>query len=156
MSETLRHMYEIYIRTTPEKLWNALTNGELTKQYFYGAAAHSDWKAGSAYEMIDEDGDKMLFGDVVESDPPNKLVYTFNAAYDPAEDRDPPSRVTCEIAPMGEICKLTLVHEHFAGETETFKNTRSGWGPILSGLKTLLETGKPLGFRRPQEATTGS
>ncbi|MDE2571111.1 MAG: SRPBCC family protein [bacterium] len=150
MSERLRHMYELYIRTTPEKLWDTITRGELTKQYFYGGAAHSDWRAGSRYELVDEDGKQMLFGDVIESDPPRKLVHTFNVGYDPVRERDdPPSRVTWEIERMGEVCKLTLFHEHFAGETKTSRETLTGWNPVLSGLKTLLETGRPLIIERP-------
>jgi len=155
MSETLRHMYEVYIRTTPEKLWDALTNGERTKHYFYGGVVRSEWTPGSTYDFVDEKGERMLFGDVVASDPPRKLVYTFNAGYRAAEDRDPPSRVTYEIAPMGEVCKLTVMHEHFAGETETSKSTLTGWNPILSGLKTYLETGRPLVIEWPEEAPAG-
>lgn len=153
MSQTLRQVFEVYIRTTPEKLWEALTSGDLTKQYFFGGVARSDWKAGSAYAFVDEDGDTMHFGEVIESDAPRKLVYTFNAGYWAKEDRDPASRVTCEIVPLGEACKLTLIHEHVAGETKTSKGTFTGWSQILSGLKTLLETGRPLHLPSPQEAT---
>ncbi|TAM59875.1 ATPase [bacterium] len=151
MSQTLRQVFEVYIRTTPDKLWETLTNGDLTKLYFFGGVARSDWKAGSAYEFVDEDGDTMHFGEVIESVAPRKLVYTFNAGYRSESDRDPASRVTYEIAPAGEACKLTVLHEHYAGETETSKGTFVGWNQILSGLKTLLETGRPLQLPSPEE-----
>jgi uncharacterized protein YndB with AHSA1/START domain len=85
-----------------------------------------------------------LKGEVLEINPPHRLVHTFIPAYGDSEDRDPPSRVTWEIEPLGEACRLTLTHEHYAGETETYKGTLTGWNPVLSGLKTLLETGTPL------------
>ena len=86
----------------------------------------------------------MLEGRVLEVDPPRRLVHTFSATHDPVQKRDRPSRVTWEIEPRGKVCKLTLTHDDFDGETETFKSTGPGWNPVLSGLKTLLETGEPL------------
>jgi uncharacterized protein YndB with AHSA1/START domain len=149
MSEPLRQIYEVYIRTTPEKLWQALTDPNMTKQYFYDSAVESDWIAGSPLNRVKDDGSHMLEGEVIEIDPPRKLVHTFIVNETNPADQDPPSRVTWEIVPMGPVCKLTLTHEHYAGESETYKGTLTGWNPVLSGLKTLLETGKPLDIAWP-------
>jgi uncharacterized protein YndB with AHSA1/START domain/DNA-binding transcriptional ArsR family regulator len=141
-----KHVYEIYIRTTPQKLWDAITNPDVTRQYFYGSAVKSDWKVGSPVEHLGGDGKAMLEGKVLEIDPPRRLVTTFAAKFsaDAETRKDPPSRVTWEIEPRGEVCKLTLVHDDFESETATYKSVGPGWNPVLSGLKTLLETGKPL------------
>lgn len=144
MAETLRQVYQIYIRTTPEKLWQAITDPAMTQQYFYETAVESTWKRGGPLNRRRADGSPVLEGEVLEIDPPRRLVHTFITAYTDPEDRDPPSRVTWEIEPMGETCRLTLTHEHYNGESETYKGTLTGWNPVLSGLKTLLETGRPL------------
>jgi uncharacterized protein YndB with AHSA1/START domain len=140
-----KHVYEIYIRTTPEKLWEAITRPELTRQFFHGSSVKSDWKVGSpvTHEI---DGKAALEGKVLEIDPPRKLVTTFAARWAHSDDsvKDRPSRVTWLIEPRGEACKLTLVHDDFEGETATYKGVGPGWNPVLSGLKTLLETGVAL------------
>lgn len=148
MPEPLRQVYQVYIRTTPEKLWEAITNPAMTRQYFYETAVESTWKPGAQLNRRRSDGSPVLEGEVLEIDPPRRLVHTFITAYENHEDRDPPSRVTWEIEQMGETCRLTLTHEHYAGETETYKGTLTGWNPVLSGLKTLLETGRPLQIPR--------
>jgi uncharacterized protein YndB with AHSA1/START domain len=143
--EPLRQIYQVYIRTTPEKLWDAIADPAMTKLYFYETLVESTWKAGGPLNRRRSDGSLVLEGEVLEIDPPRRLVHTFVTAYSAPEDRDPPSRVTWEIEAMGaQACRLTLTHEHYAGETETFKGTLTGWNPVLSGLKTLLETGRPL------------
>jgi uncharacterized protein YndB with AHSA1/START domain len=86
----------------------------------------------------------LLEGKIVEIDAPHRLVTTFLATHDPAAKSDRPSRVTWLIEQRGEACKLTLTHDDFDGETVTYKSVGPGWNPVLSGLKTLLETGKPL------------
>lgn len=144
MPETLRQVYQIYIRTTPEKLWEAITDPAMTRQYFYETAVESTWKRGGPLNRRRADGSPVLEGEILEIDPPRRLVHTFVTAYTEPEHRDPPSRVTWEIEPMGETCRLTLTHEHYNGESETYKGTLTGWNPVLSGLKTLLETGRPL------------
>jgi uncharacterized protein YndB with AHSA1/START domain len=141
-----KHVYEIYVRTTPQKLWDAITKPEFTRQYFYGSMVKSDWKVGSGVVHADESGNAMLEGKVIEVDPPRRLVTTFAARYnhDALSNDDRPSRVTWTIEARGDVCKLTLVHDDFDCETATFKSVGPGWNPVLSGLKTLLETGKPL------------
>ena len=141
----LNHVYEVYIRTTPDKLWQALTDGKSSKQYFYGGTLKSDWKVGSSMDLIDDAaGMTMLTNKILEIDPPRKLVHTFSAQMDDEHKKDRPSRVTWLIEPLGDVVKLTVTHDDFDGETVTQKSVKSGWGPVLSSLKTLLETGRPL------------
>jgi uncharacterized protein YndB with AHSA1/START domain len=152
MNQTVRQVYEVYIRTTPEKLWQAITDPEMTKQYFYGTAIDSSLRPGTPLNRLHPDGSAMLEGEVIEVVPLRKLVHTFIHREPNPADQDPPSKVTCEIEPLDEVCKLTLTHEHYRGESVTYKGTLTGWNPVLSGLKTLLETGKPLVIPWPQEA----
>jgi uncharacterized protein YndB with AHSA1/START domain/DNA-binding transcriptional ArsR family regulator len=140
----LKHVYEVYIRTTPEKLWQAITDPAFTRQYFYGGEVKSDWKKGASYVHRAPDGRSMLEGKVVEIDPPRRLVQTFSATFGDDTKGDRPSRVTWLIEAKRDVCKLTLTHDDFDGETATYKSVGPGWNPVLSGLKTLLETGKPL------------
>ncbi len=151
MPPPLRHVYQLYIRTTPEKLWQAITDPATTKLYFYESTVESTWRPGEPLNRRRADGSFMLEGEVVEIDPPRRLVHTFIASHRKPEDRDPPSRVTWEIEPMGETCRLTLTHEHYAGDTKTYRGALTGWNPVLSGLKTLLETGRPLEIDFPED-----
>jgi uncharacterized protein YndB with AHSA1/START domain/DNA-binding transcriptional ArsR family regulator len=146
MSEPTRpkHVYEIYIRTTPDKLWKAITDPAFIKQYFYEQTVESQWRRGSAYLHRAPDGATRIQGTIVEIDQPRRLVQTFACPDKEDTKSDRPSRVTWLIEKMGETCKLTLIHDDFDGETATFKSVGKGWNPVLSGLKTLLETGKPL------------
>jgi uncharacterized protein YndB with AHSA1/START domain len=147
-----KHVYEVYIRTTPEKLWEAITRPEMTKQFFYGTSVQSDWKVGSTVRHMGADGKTNLDGKVLEVDAPRRLVTTFCAVHDPECAKDRPSRVTWEIEPRGEVCRLTLTHDDFDGITKTYNQVGMGWNPVLSGLKTLLETGKPLVIGAPMGA----
>ena len=149
MRPELRHVYQVYIRTTPQKLWDALTNGDITKLYFYDGIVKSGFKPGDAITFTG-DGELMIDGKIIEADPPRKLVHTFAKRWNDAGKNDRPSRVTYEIEQVGDACKLTLVHDDFDAETETYKDVREGWNLILSGLKTYLETGKPLNIPTPQ------
>ncbi len=139
-----KHVYEIYIRTSPEKLWEAITRPELTRQYFYANDVESDWKVGSPVRHKDANGKVNLDGKVLAVVPQRRLVTTFSAVHGVETAKDRPSRVTWEIEPRGEVCKLTLTHDDFDGITATYKEVGPGWNPVLSGLKTLLETGMPL------------
>ena len=139
-----KHVYEIYIRTTAEKLWEAITRPEMTRQYFYATAVESDWKVGSPVRHMGADGKVNLDGKVLEVVAQRKLVITFCAVHDAETAKDRPSRVTWEIEPRGEVCKLILTHDDFDGITATYQQVGPGWNPVLSGLKTLLETGQPL------------
>jgi len=140
----LKHVYEVYIRTTPERLWSALTDPALTKQYFYGTSVRSEWKVGSTIEHVGPDGAVALKGKILEMTPPRRLVTTFTQEHDAEARHERPSRVTWEIVPRGEVCLLTVTHDDFDEGSKTYKSVRLGWNPVLSGLKTLLETGEPL------------
>ena len=144
-------MYEVYIRTTPERLWQAMTDPAFTRQYFYGAVLESSWKAGASYTCRGRDGTLYHEGKVLEADPPHRLVHTFAARFGDQFKGDRPSRVTWLIEEKGEVCKLSLTHDDFDAETATYKSVGPGWNPVLSGLKTLLETGKPLGLKLGEE-----
>jgi uncharacterized protein YndB with AHSA1/START domain/DNA-binding transcriptional ArsR family regulator len=136
-------MYQVFIRTTPEKLWQALTDGALTKKYLFSETLHSDWKRGSEWHAIGANGSRDVEGTVVEADPPNRLVLTWRPLYDKELSAEL-SRVTYLIEKRGEVCKLTVTHDlNEAPKTARHVN-QDGWQLILSGLKTLLETGESM------------
>ena len=145
MSEAPRHVYEVYIAATPEQVWRALTESEFTKQYYYGNTVESDWQPGSPLVYRNPDGSASIDCEVVEADPPRRLVHTFLF---PGMDESP-SRCTWTIEPRGSASLLVLTHDEFDGETETYRSVGHGWALILSGLKTLLETGNALEVSQP-------
>jgi uncharacterized protein YndB with AHSA1/START domain len=133
-------VYNVFIRATPEQIWEAITKSEFTQQYFYGARI--DVRDGRRFSAI---GDTAWDEEVLEADPPRKLVHGWTSAYDPEAASEEPSRVTWEIEPQDDgITKLTVVHDQLEGAPKTAASVAGGWMYILSGLKTLLETGKPL------------
>ncbi|MDQ3810709.1 MAG: SRPBCC domain-containing protein [Chloroflexota bacterium] len=139
-----RHLYQVFIRTTPEQLWRAITDPSLTERYFFATRVESEWRTGALLRYWRTDGQIAVEGEVIEADPPRRLVMSWAFRHSPEMAADPPSRVTWEIEALGEICRLTLVHDNFPAETETFKSAGSGWPLVLSSLKSLLETGQPL------------
>jgi len=143
MSETVTHLFEIYINATPEKIWQALTDGAMTEQYYFGTSVTSEWQPGSPYRYLTPDGNSMLDGEVVEIDPPRRLVTTFKPQWPGVED-EPVTTVIFEIEPAGEVSKLRLIHEGLIAGNPLTSGVRDGWSQILSSMKTLLETGKPL------------
>ncbi len=135
-------VYVTYIESTPEKVWHALTDADLTAEY-WGHSNVSDWQVGSAWEHQRTDGTHTadVVGTVVESVAPTRLVTTWAA---PGEERaEGPSRVTFDIQPHGGIVRLTVTHENLADEAER-DAAAAGWAAVLSNLKSLLETGSPL------------
>jgi uncharacterized protein YndB with AHSA1/START domain/DNA-binding transcriptional ArsR family regulator len=148
----LKHVFEIYIRATPERIWQAITDPALVQRYYFNSVIESDFRAGSPliYKQADT-GRLDIEGEVVEAVPPRKLVHTMAVRWDP-ELHDEPTRVTWEITPMGEACLLSVTHDGFASETETYRQTKGGWPMILSGLKTLVETGETLKIEAPEGA----
>ena len=146
------HVYEIYIRATPERIWQALTDSELVKRYYFGSVIESDFKPGSPIVYRQPDGGRIdIEGEIVEADPPRRMVHTFAGRWDD-DVNDPPTRVAWEITPMGESCLLSVTHDGFTEENATFAQTKGGWPIILSGLKTLLETGSKLEITPPEPA----
>jgi uncharacterized protein YndB with AHSA1/START domain/DNA-binding transcriptional ArsR family regulator len=138
------HVYVVYIKATPERIWDALTQSEFTQQYYYASTVESSWTAGSEYEFA-IDGQTAIVGEVLEAVPPSRLAMTFDARWDDDVAPDSPSRVTWEIEQAGDgLSKLTVVHDGFDGETNTYRQAAGGMPYVLSGLKTLLETGEPL------------
>ena len=136
-------VYTTYIETTPEKLWQALTDGNFTERYWFGARLKSDWKVGSSFEMVRSDGTVSDAGKVVEYDPPRRLAYTFVNLSDKYKNEFP-ALATFVLEPYGKLVKLTLTHEGFAEGGKMLSGVSKGWPAILSGLKSLLETGQPL------------
>jgi uncharacterized protein YndB with AHSA1/START domain/DNA-binding transcriptional ArsR family regulator len=138
-----RHVFQVYIRTTPEQLWRAITDPRFTQRYLHHTRVESSWRPGEpvAYWSGRE---VAVDGSVLVADPPRRLVTTWSFRRQVDLRDDPPSRVTWEIEPLGDICKLTLVHDQFPGETPTFRSVGSGWPLVLSSLKSLIETGHAL------------
>jgi len=141
-----RHVYAVYIRTTAERLWKAITSPEYTRRFFHSGRYETSWRPGDPYRTILPDGSTPFEGRILEYDPPRRLVYTFDFVADEETSRDRPSRVSWEITPYEGVCKLTLVHDDFDGETATFHYVErsGGWAYILSNLKSVLETGEAL------------
>jgi uncharacterized protein YndB with AHSA1/START domain/DNA-binding transcriptional ArsR family regulator len=141
--ETISQVLQVYIRTTPERLWQALTDGSMTKLYYYGTSVESTWEPGAPVHYRTPDGNSMLDGEVLEIDPPRKLVTTFIPRWDPSTESYA-SKVTFEIEQSGDACKLVLTHEDLIVGTPEVTGVVDGWSQILSMLKTYLETGEPL------------
>jgi len=142
--EAPRHVFATFIRATPESIWRALTESEFTTRYWYGSTIHSDWAVGSSYELRTANDQPAISGDVIEADPPRRLVVSYASPW-AAKPGEAPSKVTFEIEPSGPgVQKLTLVHETEPGSTTRIAEVAAGWPFILAGLKTLLETGEPL------------
>jgi uncharacterized protein YndB with AHSA1/START domain len=156
--EKPKFVYVTLIKTTPEKLWAALTDPEFTQQYWFGTRVKSDWKIGSplSYHWRGQISDE---GTILECDPPRRLAYTFHHLLDDDMRQELPSRVTFIIEPLksksgpqGDTVRLTVTHEDFPPDSNIFPAISNGWPSILSGLKTLLETGKPLDLTWSEKA----
>jgi len=143
MTKTTEHVYVMYIAATPKRIFDAIVKPEFARQYW----AHeniSDWKPGSPWEHRDpETGKVRIIGKVVECDPPKRLVITWASPAE-AADASAHSRVTFELDPIDEIVKLTVTHDQLLPGSNMEKGITQGWPRVLSSLKTLLETGKPL------------
>lgn len=142
-----RFVYVTYVATTPEKLWQALTDGEFTRRYWGGRRIVSDWQVGSPVKHLREDGCIDWQGNVLQSERPRLLSYTFHMLISEQHRDERPSRVTFELQPINSMVKLTLTHDDFESEKVTLETTRHGWPAILSSLKSLLETDSPLPFQ---------
>jgi uncharacterized protein YndB with AHSA1/START domain len=136
-------VYEIYIRTTPERLWAAITDPETRKKFHFGNRIESDWAAGSGYEVTNPGAPGPLVeGKNLEVDPPHRLVQTMTAMWSDEAKAVGESRVTWEIEPVGDSCRLLLIHDELPDGAP--EEVYGGWPQILSGLKTWLETGQVL------------
>ncbi len=146
MTPKPKHVFTTIIRTTPDALWNALTNPTQTPLYYYGYTVHNENKVGGRFDYARDGCTPEVMSTILEMEKPKRLVTTMDGRWMPGMENDPASRVTYEIEQVGDCCRLTLIHDGFETETATFKNAGGGWPGILSGLKTLLETGKPLNY----------
>jgi uncharacterized protein YndB with AHSA1/START domain len=140
-----RHQYEVYIRATPEEVFAAITDPELTKQYFHGTSYDRPPAQGEAYSTSTSDGRPAVDGTIEVLDPPHRLVQTWHTLYDVEMAAEPVSRVDwiVEAAAPG-LTRLRVVHSDLAQSPQTWASVRHGWVWVLDGLKTLLETGTPL------------
>jgi uncharacterized protein YndB with AHSA1/START domain len=140
---TTEQVYQVFIRATPEEIWDAITRPEFTERYFHGARIEN-----SAERHLSIGPDGSVWGDapIYEYEPPRRLVHGWQSLYDPELAQEEPSRVTWEIEPQeGGFCKLVVIHDRLEGAPRTAESVSGpGWMMVLSGLKTLLETGKPL------------
>ena len=147
LEETMEKVFEIYIKTTPERLWQAITDPEMRRKYTFGVGVYSDWKPGSPYQAkagAETISPSMAIaeGENLEVDPPRRLVQSYRALWSDDVKGEGTSRVTWEIEPVGDSCLLTVTHDQLreGANDELF----GGWPMVLSGLKTLLETGELL------------
>ena len=143
LEEQMEKVFEIYNKTTPERLWEAITDPELRARYSFGVRVESDWAEGSRYESVHPNGPVSIAeGENLEVDPPRRLVQSFTALWSDEVKDEGTSRVTWEIEPVADSCRLTVTHDQLreGANDELY----GGWPMILSGLKTLLETGENL------------
>jgi uncharacterized protein YndB with AHSA1/START domain len=136
-------VFEIYIKTSPERLWEAITNPEMRRKYNFGAGVLSNWTTGSRYQGVSPMAPGPIWeGKNLEVDPPRRLVQSFLGLWSEDVKREGTSRVTWEIEPVGDSCRLTVTHDELREDANA--ELYGGWMMVLSGLKTLLETGQLL------------
>jgi uncharacterized protein YndB with AHSA1/START domain len=141
-------VYTIYIASTPEKVWQALTSAEFSQKYFFGNSVEVDLRVGGAYIVRTPDGALHISGEVIECDPPKKLTVTFNVNWPALIEKLGPTLVTYEIEQAGEAVKLTLSQSHDRPlSDDILSGGRQGWPAILSSLKSVLETGKAMAIK---------
>jgi uncharacterized protein YndB with AHSA1/START domain len=143
-------VYTTYIETSPEKLWQALTNGDFTERYWFGHRVTSDWKVGSPYRFAKQ-GAQTIEGKVLVVDPPKRLAYTWDSC-SPEAQRERTSRVTFDLEPRGKVVKLTVTHDELDERGVTLRNISGGWPMVIASLKSMLETGREL----PAEIMAGA
>jgi uncharacterized protein YndB with AHSA1/START domain/DNA-binding transcriptional ArsR family regulator len=139
----MEKVFEIYIKTTPERLWEAITDSDMRSMYTFGVGVSSEWTPGSTYEAVHQQAQVAISeGENLEVDPPRRLVQSFRALWSDDVKAEGTSRVTYEIEPVGDSCRLTVTHDELreGASGELY----GGWPMVLSGLKTLLETGERL------------
>jgi uncharacterized protein YndB with AHSA1/START domain len=142
-------VYVTFIRTTPAKLWNALTEPEFIRQYWFNMTIESGWKKGSAWNMRFEDGRVSDAGEILEIDPPRRMVIRWQNEWKPELKAEGPSRCTIELEPTGNAVKLTITHEIERPDSKLITAVSGGWPLVVSNLKSLLETGEVVVTSRP-------
>lgn len=134
-------VYVTYIRTTPEKLWTALTDPEFQKQYWFGVHCESEWTAGSPWKMLYADGKVTDAGEIIESNPPRRLIIRWRHMDKPELKAEGDSLCTMELEPSGKAVKLTITHSIERDNSKLIVGVSGGWPKIMANLKSLLETG---------------
>ena len=134
-------VYVTYIRTTPERLWSALTDGEFMKQYWFGNHCESRWTAGSPWQNVRADGEVLDVGEIVEAEPPRRLVIRWQNRNRPELEAEGASLCTMELEPTGGAVKLSITHTIERDPSKLIEAVSGGWPKVISNLKSLLETG---------------
>ncbi len=143
LESTMEKVFEIYIRTTPERLWAAITDPVIRSKYNFGVGIESDWQVGSRFQMAHPKGPGLLGeGENLEVDPPRRLVQSANFLWSDDVKQEGTSRISWEIQPIGDSCRLTVTHDQMREGAND--QLYGGWPMILSGLKTWLESGELL------------
>jgi uncharacterized protein YndB with AHSA1/START domain len=135
-------VYVTFIRTTPARLWEALTDPQFIRQYWFDTTVTSDWKKGAAWKMVHSDGTLTDSGEILEIDPPRRMVIRWVNEWKPELKAEGPSRCTIELEPVDKAVKLTITHETDRPDSKLITAVSGGWPRILSNLKSLLETGE--------------
>jgi len=135
------YVYVTYIRTTPEKLWSALTDADFIKQYWFGVHCESEWKAGSPWSLVSPEGQLLDSGQIVEAEPPRRLVIRWQNQFKPELKAEGESLCTMELEPKGSAVKLSITHTIEREPAKFIEAVSGGWPKVISNLKSLLETG---------------
>ncbi len=148
MAEKSRFVYVTYIRSTPDKVWRALTEPEFTRQIWVETWQDCEWKVGSSWKLMIPDGRVGDSGEILEIDPPRKLVLSWRNEFRPELRPEGYSRLSYELEPEGDMVKLTLIHEIDLPDSKLIHAVSGGWPMIMASLKSLLETGESLAATR--------
>ncbi len=143
-----RFVYVILIRTTPEKLWQALTDPEFSRKYWKNMRQESDWQPGSPWSLRFPDGKLADSGTILKSEPPHKMIVQWRNEWKPELNAEGYSQMTYELVALGESVRLTVIHEIDVPQSKLIEAVSNGWPQILSSLKSLLETGEELAITR--------
>jgi uncharacterized protein YndB with AHSA1/START domain len=135
-------VYVVYIRTTPERLWLALTSPDFMKQYWFGMYFETDWQSGSAWQLVFSDGRVADSGEIVEVDPPRRMVFKWRNDFRPELKAEGYGRCTIELEPIADSVKLSIAHLMDRAQSQFIEVLSGIWPRILSNLKSLLETGE--------------
>ena len=146
-------VYVTYIRTSPQKLWDALTKPEFIKQYWFNMTQESEWKVGASWKMLFSDGRIADAGEVLEIDPPRRLVLKWSNQFRPELKEEGPSRCVYDLEQDGDVMRLTITHSSERDGAKVIEAVSGGWPRVLSSLKSLLETGKPMPSSHSRPAT---
>jgi uncharacterized protein YndB with AHSA1/START domain len=145
MAEKLVYTYDIYVGATVDQVWKGIVDGEMTKHYVYGTRLDGTLKKGTPYAYIADGGFRVVDGEILDIEAAKRLVMSWKAHWGESVSKDRPSRVTYELSVVGpSTTKLHIVHDDFDGPTATYTGSIEGWPLMMSSLKSLIETGKPL------------